>query len=146
VIVAAPAEVGESLREAGLAHAPFEHAGGEALAPIWARVRAVPSDGGDVIAVREIFAGASARAVLTTGRGIEAGALGAIPNLTCRSKPSSRNAKSSGMRPPSSAMEARGRFAVRWLQACRSWLADEMAALPSLPRAVDAMAAPAGTD
>jgi UDP:flavonoid glycosyltransferase YjiC (YdhE family) len=31
VIVAAPAEVGPALREAGLEHAPFDHPGDEAL-------------------------------------------------------------------------------------------------------------------
>ena len=36
VLVAAPAEVRETLSEAGLPHAPFDHPGDETLAPIWA--------------------------------------------------------------------------------------------------------------
>jgi UDP:flavonoid glycosyltransferase YjiC (YdhE family) len=64
VIVAAPAEVGEPLRQAGLAHAPFDHPGDDALAPIWARLRDASADEGNAIAAREIFAGVNARAAL----------------------------------------------------------------------------------
>lgn len=64
VVIAAPAEVGESLRDAGLAHAPFDHPGDEALAPIWARLRGVSEQEAITIAGSEIFAGVNARVAL----------------------------------------------------------------------------------
>jgi UDP:flavonoid glycosyltransferase YjiC (YdhE family) len=64
VMVAAPAEVGEALREAGLAHAIFGHPGDDVLKPIWARFRGLPHAEVLSIAVREIFAGANAKAAL----------------------------------------------------------------------------------
>ncbi|HXI59370.1 MAG TPA: glycosyltransferase [Polyangia bacterium] len=64
VLVAAPAEVGETLRDAKLEHAPFGHPGDETLAPIWARFRQVPADEINVIALRDIFAGVNATAAL----------------------------------------------------------------------------------
>jgi UDP:flavonoid glycosyltransferase YjiC (YdhE family) len=64
VQVAGPAEIGETLREAGLTHAPFDHPGDEALAPIWARFRQVPAGEVNAVAVREIFAGLNAKAAL----------------------------------------------------------------------------------
>jgi UDP:flavonoid glycosyltransferase YjiC (YdhE family) len=64
VLIAAPAEVGETLRNAGLAHAPFDHPGAEALAPIWARLRGVSEAEAAAIAAREIFAGINARVAL----------------------------------------------------------------------------------
>ncbi len=62
--MAAPAEVSESLREAGIAHAPFDHPGDETLGPIWARLAGASSEESNAIAIREIFAGANARAAL----------------------------------------------------------------------------------
>jgi UDP:flavonoid glycosyltransferase YjiC (YdhE family) len=64
VVVAAPAEVSESLRGAGLPHAPFDHPGDDKLAPIWARLRGVSEDEAMAIALREIFAGVNATAAL----------------------------------------------------------------------------------
>jgi UDP:flavonoid glycosyltransferase YjiC (YdhE family) len=64
VVVAAPADVGETLRAAGLAHAPFDHPGDAALAPIWARLRDVPEERGLAIAVGELFGGVNATAAL----------------------------------------------------------------------------------
>ena len=64
VLVAAPAEVGEMVRDAGLAFAPFDHPGDEMLAPIWARFRQVSAGEALTIALREIFAGLNARVAL----------------------------------------------------------------------------------
>jgi UDP:flavonoid glycosyltransferase YjiC (YdhE family) len=64
VLVAAPAEVGETLRAEGLSHAPFDHPGDDKLGPIWARLRGAPADEALAIAVREIFAGRNAEAAL----------------------------------------------------------------------------------
>jgi UDP:flavonoid glycosyltransferase YjiC (YdhE family) len=64
VLVAGPADLGATLREAELPHAPFDHPGDEALGPIWARLRGVSSDQANAIAGREIFAGVNARAAL----------------------------------------------------------------------------------
>jgi UDP:flavonoid glycosyltransferase YjiC (YdhE family) len=64
VLVAAPAEVGEVLRGAELPHAPFDHPGDEALAPIWARLRDVSHERAMAIAVSEIFAGVNATIAL----------------------------------------------------------------------------------
>jgi UDP:flavonoid glycosyltransferase YjiC (YdhE family) len=64
VVVAAPASVGETLRGAGLAHAPFDHPGDEALGPIWARLRGLSAEEAIAIAVREIFAGVNAKVAL----------------------------------------------------------------------------------
>jgi hypothetical protein len=64
VAVAAPSEVSEVLRSAGLPHAPFDHPGDEVLAPIWARLKGEWSDQAMAIAAREIFAGANAIAAL----------------------------------------------------------------------------------
>jgi UDP:flavonoid glycosyltransferase YjiC (YdhE family) len=64
VMVAAPAEVGEALRAAGLQHAPFDHPGEATLGPIWARLATASQEEGQEIALREIFAGANARAAL----------------------------------------------------------------------------------
>lgn len=62
VMVAGPEELAEGLRTAGLTHAPFDHPGEAILAPIWARLRTVPRDESNAMAIREIFAGANARA------------------------------------------------------------------------------------
>lgn len=64
VVVAAPAEVSGPLREAGLAHAPFDHPGDEVLGPIWARFRGASQDETMAIAIGELFAGVNARAAL----------------------------------------------------------------------------------
>lgn len=64
VAVAAPPEVSEALRDAGLSHAPFDHPGSDVLEPIWARLRGEWSDAAVAIAAREIFAGANATAAL----------------------------------------------------------------------------------
>ncbi|MEA2697016.1 MAG: hypothetical protein QOI66_1287, partial [Myxococcales bacterium] len=64
VLVAAPADVDQMLRDAKLNHAPFGHPGDETLAPIWARFRQVPADEINVIAMREIFAGVNATTAL----------------------------------------------------------------------------------
>jgi len=64
VIVAAPASVEEPLRQAGLAHARFNHPGDEALAPIWASFRDLSPDESTALAVRQIFAGLNPRAAL----------------------------------------------------------------------------------
>lgn len=64
VAVAAPAEMSEALRSAGLPHAPFDHPGDDVLAPIWARLKGEWNDQAMAIAAREIFAGANATAAL----------------------------------------------------------------------------------
>jgi UDP:flavonoid glycosyltransferase YjiC (YdhE family) len=64
VLVAAPAEVKETLRAGELTLAPFDHPGDEMLAPIWARFRQVPAGEALAIALREIFAGLNAKAAL----------------------------------------------------------------------------------
>jgi len=64
VVVAAPAEVGEALQKAGLAHAPFDHPGDQAMSPIWARLRVASPEDGRTIAIRELFAGLNARVAL----------------------------------------------------------------------------------
>ncbi|HWA78238.1 MAG TPA: glycosyltransferase [Polyangiaceae bacterium] len=64
VLVAAPADVRESLREARLEHAVFGHPGDETLKPIWARFRGRSHDEVMAIAMREIFVGANAKAAL----------------------------------------------------------------------------------
>lgn len=64
VAVAAPAEVSEALRSAGLPHAPFDHPGDDVLAPIWARLKGEWNDQAMAIAARDIFAGANASAAL----------------------------------------------------------------------------------
>src|SRR4051794_16831323 len=64
VLVAAPAEVAEPLRQAALAHAPFDHPGDVALSPIWARLREAPQEQSLTIAVKELFAGINARVAL----------------------------------------------------------------------------------
>lgn len=64
VLVAAPAELSGTLREAELTHAPFDHPGDEALAPIWARLHDLSGDEANATAVREIFAGLNARVAL----------------------------------------------------------------------------------
>jgi len=64
VLVAAPASTDETLRGAGLAHAPFDHPGDETLGPIWARFRGLSDDEVVAIAAREIFAGVNARVAL----------------------------------------------------------------------------------
>jgi len=64
VVVAAPADVGETLLSAGLAHAPFGHPGDDVLKPIWARFRGASDDEVMAIAAGEIFAGCNALAAL----------------------------------------------------------------------------------
>jgi UDP:flavonoid glycosyltransferase YjiC (YdhE family) len=64
VLVAAPLDVGESLRQAGFAHAPFDHPGDESLTPIWARLATAGAQESMEIAIAEIFAGVNARAAL----------------------------------------------------------------------------------
>src|SRR6185369_5504345 len=64
VVVAAPAQVAKTLRDAGLTHAPFGHPGDDVLAPIWARFRGKSQAETMAIAMGEIFAGANAVAAL----------------------------------------------------------------------------------
>jgi UDP:flavonoid glycosyltransferase YjiC (YdhE family) len=64
VLIAAPAEVGEMLRDAGLPHAPFDHPGDASLAPIWARLHQASAAETAGIALREIFAGLNAKTAL----------------------------------------------------------------------------------
>jgi hypothetical protein len=64
VRIAAPAEVGPTLGDAGLEIAPFGHPGDKALAPIWARLASAPAAESVQIAVSELFAGACATAAL----------------------------------------------------------------------------------
>ena len=64
VAVAAPEEVGKTVREAGLPHLPFDHPGDDALGPIWARLRGASEAEMLTIAGSEIFAGVNARAAL----------------------------------------------------------------------------------
>ena len=52
------------MRDAGLAHAAFDHPGDDTLAPIWARLRGLSDDEVVAIAAREIFAGVNARVAL----------------------------------------------------------------------------------
>jgi hypothetical protein len=62
--VAGPPDLREALLGAGLEHAPFGHPGDEGLAPLWARFRTIPAEDQPAFFVREIFAGANARAAL----------------------------------------------------------------------------------
>jgi UDP:flavonoid glycosyltransferase YjiC (YdhE family) len=64
VAVAAPEEVGKTVREAGLPFLPFDHPGDDSLAPIWARLRGAPEAEQMAIAASEIFAGVNAKAAL----------------------------------------------------------------------------------
>jgi UDP:flavonoid glycosyltransferase YjiC (YdhE family) len=64
VLVAGPQDLREALLGAGLEHAPFGHPGDEGLAPIWARSRTTPAEEQPALFIREIFAGANARAAL----------------------------------------------------------------------------------
>lgn len=64
VLVAAPADLSGTLREAELPHAPFDHPGDDALSPIWARLRDLSGDEASAVGVREIFAGLNARTAL----------------------------------------------------------------------------------
>ncbi|MEO5767671.1 MAG: glycosyltransferase [Polyangia bacterium] len=64
VLVAGPVDIAETLRAAGLTHAPFAHPGDATLTPIWARLRGASLDEGLGIAIREIFAGLNSRAAL----------------------------------------------------------------------------------
>lgn len=64
VFVAAPESVRPTIEASGLAHAPFNHVGDEALAPIWARFRQVPPEEALRIAMSEIFAGLNASTAL----------------------------------------------------------------------------------
>jgi len=64
VQIAGPAEIADTLRAAGLAHAPFAHPGDATLAPIWARFRGASPDETLALAVREIFAGLNSKAAL----------------------------------------------------------------------------------
>jgi hypothetical protein len=57
-------DVSATLRDAGIAHAPFDHPGDDALAPIWARLHALSTEEANAIAVREIFAGLNASTAL----------------------------------------------------------------------------------
>lgn len=63
-MIAAPTEVGAAVREAGFVHAPFDHPGDETLGPIWAQLATASREEANAIAIREIFAGANARAAL----------------------------------------------------------------------------------
>lgn len=64
VRVAAPEEAGAAVRDAGFEHAVFGHPGDETLGPIWARLATASQEETNGIAIREIFAGANARAAL----------------------------------------------------------------------------------
>ncbi len=64
VLIAGPADIAETVRAAGLTHAPFGHPGDATLAPIWARFRGASPDEVLAIAVREIFAGLNSKAAL----------------------------------------------------------------------------------
>ncbi|MFL5307868.1 MAG: glycosyltransferase [Polyangia bacterium] len=64
VAVAAPADVSDTVRDAGLPHLPFDHPGDDLLAPIWARLRGASEADMLTIAASEIFAGVSAAAAL----------------------------------------------------------------------------------
>src|SRR5882672_6453451 len=57
VQIAGPADIAQTLRAAGLTHAPFAHPGDATLTPIWARFRGASPDEALAIAMREIFAG-----------------------------------------------------------------------------------------
>jgi UDP:flavonoid glycosyltransferase YjiC (YdhE family) len=64
VLIAAPNEVSEALRDAAIPHAPFDHPGDDMLKPIWARFRGATQEEIQAIAAGEIFAGANASAAL----------------------------------------------------------------------------------
>ena len=64
VQIAGPGEIAETLRAAGLTHAPFDHPGDATLAPIWARFRGASSEEINAIALRDIFAGVNSKAAL----------------------------------------------------------------------------------
>ena len=68
VLIAAPAQVSESLRGADLPHAPFDHPGDDVLGPIWQRLRGISIDEQNAIALREIFAGVMRRSSQRRGR------------------------------------------------------------------------------
>lgn len=64
VLITAPAEVAVTLRDTGLAFAPFDHPGDEVLGPIWARFASATEDEANAIAIRDLFAGANAKFAL----------------------------------------------------------------------------------
>ena len=64
VLITAPPEVAETLRDTGLPFAPFDHPGDETLGPIWARFAAATADESMVIAIGDLFAGANAKFAL----------------------------------------------------------------------------------
>lgn len=68
VLMAGPVDIGDSVRKAGLEHAPFDHPGDATLGPIWARFRGATAQEVLVIAMREIFAGLNAQAALPKPR------------------------------------------------------------------------------
>jgi len=65
VLITAPAEVAEPLRNTELRFAPFDHPGDETLGPIWARFASATQDESMTIAVRDLFVGANARFALS---------------------------------------------------------------------------------
>ena len=64
VLVAGPADLGDTLGAAGLEHAVFDHPGDARLGPLWSGLRAAPADQRDAYIVREIFAGLNATTAL----------------------------------------------------------------------------------
>jgi hypothetical protein len=66
VAVAAPIDVSETLREAGLPHFPFDRPHDDVMGPIWARLSEASDDHAKsmAIAAGEMFAGVNARAAL----------------------------------------------------------------------------------
>jgi UDP:flavonoid glycosyltransferase YjiC (YdhE family) len=64
VRVAAPEDLTETIRKAGLNTAPFGHPGNEVLARVFARERDLPPEQADGFVVREVFADVLPRAAL----------------------------------------------------------------------------------
>src|SRR4051794_4604088 len=64
VRVAAPEEMTETIRKAGLDTAPFGHPGNEALARVFARERDLPPEQAVGFVIREVFADVLPRAAL----------------------------------------------------------------------------------
>jgi hypothetical protein len=61
-LTASKAIASGALQAAGLERSAFGHPGDEGLAPFWARLRLVPAEQQAAVFVKEIFAGANARA------------------------------------------------------------------------------------
>jgi len=64
ILVAGPADLGETLARAQLPHALLDHPGDAGLTPLWTRLRAAPAEERSDFIVRHIFAGVVAQTAL----------------------------------------------------------------------------------